>query len=219
MHYEQLHWCGDVARVAGVDEAGRGPLAGPVVAAAVVFTPASAEDALAGVLLGLTDSKQLGETDRERYFDVLYALPDISIGLGVSEAAEIDEINILRATHSAMQRAVRSLPYLPEHILVDGRPVKGLPVASTAIVKGDRLSFSIAAASVIAKVTRDRMMVDLDARYPGYGFARHKGYGTAFHMQALLELGACPEHRRSFRPVREAIEIHAGRTPSQKELF
>ena len=212
-------WQRNVVRVAGVDEAGRGPLAGPVVAAAVVFTPSRATREAAGSLGGLTDSKQLRASERAHYFAYLYTLPDVDIGVGVSEAGEIDQINILRATHLAMRRSIAALKQVPDHILVDGRPVEGLPVASTAIVKGDSLSFSIAAASVIAKVTRDRIMVALDARYPGYGFARHKGYGTAYHMQALLELGGCPEHRRSFRPVREAVEINAGRGPAQRELF
>ncbi len=219
LRYEREHWARNAGLVAGVDEAGRGPLAGPVVAAAVVFSPARAEREILGALTGLTDSKQLGASDREQYFAYLSTLPDVSIGVGLSEAAEIDEINILQATHVAMHRAVLALPRLPDHILVDGRPVSGLPVASTAIVKGDSLSFSIAAASVIAKVTRDRIMIEMDARYPGYGLARHKGYGTAYHMQALLELGCCPEHRRSFRPVREAADIHAGRSPAQKDLF
>ncbi|MFU8779852.1 MAG: ribonuclease HII [Kiritimatiellia bacterium] len=219
LHHERLHWHDGADAVAGVDEAGRGPLAGPVVAAAVVFLPAAAEAALVGPLAGLTDSKQLGEADRAQFFQYLYALDGVDIGVGVSASPEIDAVNILRATHLAMARAVSRLHKPPGHILVDGLPVPGLPVASTAIVKGDSLSFSIAAASVIAKVTRDRMMIELDARYPGYGFARHKGYGTAFHMQALLELGCTPVHRMSFRPVREAAEIHAGRGPVQRELF
>jgi ribonuclease HII len=117
-------------------------------------------------------------------------------------------MNILRATHLAMQRAVADLNSMPDHILVDGRPVPGLPVESTSIVKGDSLSLSIAAASIIAKVTRDNMMLDLDAKYPEYGFAGHKGYGTQAHVQALMEYGPCPAHRRSFRPVREAEGIH-----------
>jgi ribonuclease HII len=219
LHYERLHWHNHADAVAGVDEAGRGPLAGPVVAAAVVFPSAVAEAALAGPLAGLTDSKQLSESDREQFYSVIRSQDAVDIGVGISEAPEIDQINILRATHLAMARAVSRLKQLPGHILVDGLPVKGLPVASTAIVKGDSLSFSIAAASVIAKVTRDRIMVELDTRYPGYGFAQHKGYGTAFHMQALLELGCTPAHRMSFRPVREAAEIYAGRGPAQQELF
>ena len=220
LHYERLQWQRNVAAVAGVDEAGRGPLAGPVVAAAVVFPAAVAEAELRGPLAGLTDSKQLGVVDREQYFGHLQQLAVVDIGIGVSEAAEIDRLNILRATHLAMARAVDALRIKPGHILVDGLPVGGLPVVSTSIVKGDSLSFSIAAASVVAKVTRDGLMVRLDARYPGYGFAQHKGYGTAFHMQALLELGCTPEHRHSFRPVREAAAIRAGRGPAvQQELF
>lgn len=219
LRYERLQWQCDIALVAGVDEAGRGPLAGPVVAAAVVLPAALAEEALTGALADLTDSKQLRPDVREHFFQYVSGHPEIAVGIGLSEAAEIDRVNILRATHLAMGRAVEALGVRPGHILVDGLPVKGFPVASTAIVKGDALSLSIAAASVVAKVTRDRIMVDLDGQYPGYGFAQHKGYGTAYHMQALLELGVTPVHRTSFRPVREAQAIRAGRDSRQPEFF
>jgi ribonuclease HII len=131
-------------------------------------------------------------------------------GVGVADVAEIDSLNILRATHLAMARALKALSPLPDFVLVDGLPVPGLPCPSRAIVGGDGRSLSIAAASIIAKVTRDRMMVELDGLYPGYQFARHKGYGTQIHMESLFKLGPCPAHRRSFRPVQEALRVWAG---------
>jgi len=212
LRFEQDCWACGLSRIAGVDEAGRGPLAGPVVAAAFVFSRSAAEAAFAGVLADLTDSKLLTESQRDVFFAILKSLPETSAGVGIASVEEIDRLNILQATHLAMRRAVEALPSLPDRILVDGRPVPGLPVPATAIIKGDSLSFSIAAASVIAKVTRDRIMLELDARYPRYGFARHKGYGTAMHMQALLEFGPVPPHRRSFRPVREAEAIRQRQT-------
>ena len=196
-----------LTRIAGVDEAGRGPLAGPVVAAAFVFSGTLAETGLHGDLARLTDSKKLTELQREAFFALLTGRDGLSYGVGIASVEEIDRFNILQATYMAMRRAVSALAVLPEHILVDGRPVPGLPVPATAIVGGDALSLSIAAASVVAKVTRDRLMLALDRRHPQYGFARHKGYGTARHIQALLEYGPLPEHRQSFRPVREAREI------------
>jgi ribonuclease HII len=216
--FEQEQWSRGHLRVAGVDEAGRGPLAGPVVAAAVVFQRDFVERESLESLSLLTDSKQVSEPRREAFFELLQSSDAVEIGVGVADVGEIDRINILRATHAAMKRAVEALPELPDHILVDGRPVPGLPVSSTSIVKGDSLSLSIAAASIIAKVTRDRTMRELDAVYPGYGFAGHKGYGTQAHVQALLEHGPTPVHRMSFRPVREAAAIrhHAdGRSPDQ----
>jgi ribonuclease HII len=190
--------------LAGVDEAGRGPLAGPVVAAALVIPESAVEACYAGVLQGLTDSKQLSATRRERYYETLSTTPGIQIGVGWSEATEIDEVNILCATHLAMRRALLALPRPPDHVLVDGLPVPGLPVPSTAIVRGDGLSLLIAGASVIAKVLRDRHMCELDRLHPGYQFARNKGYGTNDHVTALFHLGPCPQHRRSFRPVQDA---------------
>lgn len=207
--FERQHWARGCTRVAGVDEAGRGPLAGPVVAAAVVFDPAFALRESEASLADLTDSKQLTAAQRDIYFALLTgAGPEtVAIGVGSADVAEIDRHNILRATHMAMYRAVEALPARPEHILVDGLAVHGLPAPTTPIVQGDGKSLSIAAASVIAKVTRDRIMIALDAVYPVYGFAVHKGYGTAFHIQRLLAHGPCSEHRRSFRPVADAAGI------------
>lgn len=207
LRYEQECWARGLSRIAGVDEAGRGPLAGPVVAAAFVFSRTLAETGFHGDLARLTDSKKLTEPQREGFYTLLTAREGLAFGVGIASVEEIDRFNILQATYLAMRRAVNALPALPEHILVDGRPVPGLPVTATAIVGGDALSFSIAAASVIAKVTRDRLMLELDRRHPQYGFARHKGYGTARHIQALRQHGPLPEHRRSFRPVREAHAI------------
>ena len=180
--------------VAGVDEAGRGPLAGPVVAAAVILPDDCAIE-------GLNDSKKLTAKKREHVHATLSVRADIHWGIGQADVAEIDRLNILRATHLAMARAVEALPRKPDHALVDGLPVRGLPVPHTALVAGDTLSLSIAAASIMAKVTRDRLMTALDAEYPQYGFARHKGYGVREHLQALRNHGPCPVHRRSFQPV------------------
>ncbi len=193
--------------LAGVDEAGRGPLAGPVVAAAVWMPPGVAEAAYVGELAGLTDSKLLTPARRERFEALLTAWPGVWYGLGWTEVPEIDDLGIGAATRLAMCRAIDALPRPVGHVLVDGLPVRSLPCPSTAIVKGDRRSLLIAAASVLAKVCRDRRMLEIDQRFPEYGFARHKGYGTVQHMQALLRLGPCPEHRHSFRPVAEARQI------------
>ncbi len=207
LEYERKYWAKGVSRLAGVDEAGRGPLAGPVVAAAVVFDPAFAEAEEHRRLEGLTDSKQLTPRRRQYFHDLLRDCAEVQVGMGFSAVEEIDELNILRATHLAMSRALQSLPAAPSHALVDGLPPRGLPFPSEAIVHGDSLSLSIAAASVMAKVARDRIMSEFDLLYPEYGFGKHKGYGSPAHIQALLEHGPCPIHRRSFRPVREAIEI------------
>jgi len=180
--------------VAGVDEAGRGPLAGPVIAAAVILPPDFALD-------GLNDSKKLTAKKRESFHAILTTRSEIHWAIGEASVGEIDTLNILRATHLAMARAVEALPTKPDHALVDGLPVRGLPVDHTALVSGDALSVTIAAASIIAKVTRDRLMVELDAQYPQYGFARHKGYGVREHLAALRHHGPCPVHRRSFEPV------------------
>jgi ribonuclease HII len=207
LQFERQLWARGVTRLAGVDEAGRGPLAGPVVAAAVVFEPAYAESAWVGELEGLTDSKKLTLAKRELFFGLLQAEPRAAGGVGIASVAEIDSMNILRATHLAMSRAIAGVGGKVEHILVDGLAVDGLPCESTPIVKGDGRSLSIAAASIIAKVTRDHMLEELDREYPAYGFAKHKGYGTQAHVLALLEHGPTPVHRTSFRPVREAAEI------------
>lgn len=196
--------------LAGIDEAGRGPLAGPVCAAAVVISSLACERLYAGMLAGLTDSKQLTPARRKAFFDILSHDAETQIGVGWCRAAEIDEINILCATHLAMRRAVENLPVRPNHVFVDGLPVKGLPCLSTAIVKGDAKSLLIAAASVVAKVLRDHYMISLDARYPNYGFAANKGYGVQGHVAALFRYGPCPEHRRSFRPVQDALQLLPG---------
>jgi ribonuclease HII len=190
--------------LAGVDEAGRGCLAGPVVAAAVSMPPELAERLYAGELAELTDSKQLSASRRELFFALLTTTPGIAVATGWSSAKEIDEVNILVATHLAMRRAVEALPVKPGHVLVDGLPVKGLPCPSTAIVKGDSKSLLVAAASVIAKVSRDHFMRELHQRYPQYGFDANKGYGVNAHMAALFKHGSCPEHRHTFRPVQDA---------------
>ncbi len=183
--------------VAGVDEAGRGPLAGPVVAAAVILPEKFRHRKL-------NDSKQLPEAVRESIYGELTGNGKIFWAVAIVEHDEIDRLNILRATHEAMRRAVAKLTPQPQHVLIDGLPVRPFPVPQTALVGGDALSFSIAAASVIAKVTRDRLMVEMCAKFPGYDFARHKGYGTPQHLAALKQHGPCPIHRRSFLPVRQA---------------
>jgi len=182
--------------IAGVDEAGRGPLAGPVVAGCVVL-PDTFD------LKGVNDSKKLSEKQREEaYARILEGA--VSVGVGVADHAEIDAVNILQASWIAMRRAVAALnpQCVPDLLLVDGLPVPNLPCAATLpIVGGDGASASIAAASIVAKVVRDRMMRDFDTVYPGYGFAGHKGYGSSAHREALVRLGPCPIHRRSFAPV------------------
>jgi ribonuclease HII len=194
--------------LAGVDEVGRGPLAGPVFAAAVLIPAEAAERYYRGPLRELTDSKRLSASRRDDFFAFLRGAADIRIGVGSSSVAEIDEADILAATHLAMRRAVLALPPpLPEHLLVDGLPVPGLPCSSTAIVRGDARSLLIAAASVVAKVMRDRHMVELHALYPAYSFAANKGYGSHAHVVALLRHGPCPVHRRSFRPVQDALAL------------
>jgi len=202
--------------LAGVDEAGRGPLAGPVVAAAVAMAPAAAECFYAGPLAGLTDSKQLTPARRAAFFDFLSRAADTWLGVGWCSAAEIDDLNILCATHLAMGRALAALPLRPDHAFVDGLPVKGLPCPSTAIIGGDGKSLLVAAASVVAKVLRDRHMEELGTRHPEYGFASNKGYGAAGHIAALLRHGPCPEHRRSFRPVRDALQVQRGRAADEQ---
>jgi ribonuclease HII len=180
--------------VAGIDEAGRGPLAGPVVAAAVVLRDPDA-------IRGLDDSKKLGVVKREALYQAITSCPGVDWAVGMADCGEIDRLNILRATHLAMARAAAGLKSPPAMCLIDGLPVPGFPHPSRAIVKGDSISLSIAAASIVAKVTRDREMARLDAEYPEYGFAKHQGYGTREHLKALQCHGPCPQHRRSFRPV------------------
>jgi ribonuclease HII len=202
LHYERQTWAAGFQNIAGVDEAGRGPLAGPVVAGAVLFDSDFLQAEEKGLLAGLTDSKKLSESRRDHFFSILTAGSDVNVGVGQADVAEIDSKNILHATHLAMGRALAQLDFPPDHALVDGLPVPGLPCPSTAIVGGDGLSLSIAAASIIAKVTRDRIMVELDKQFPVYGFARHKGYGTKEHLEALRRHGPASCHRKSFSPVR-----------------
>lgn len=201
---EREAWEAGYRCVAGIDEAGRGPLAGPVVAACVVLPYGKRPD-------GLNDSKQLTPRQREQLFEVILSLAR-GCGLGVVSAPEIDRLNVLRATHLAMRQALDALPagMQPDLVLIDGLPVRPFPLDQVALVKGDARSASIAAASILAKVTRDRLMCEYDALYPAYGFAGHKGYGAASHLRALAEYGPCPLHRRSFRPVAEALRA---RTP------
>ena len=200
--FEQQLWRQGFSRVAGVDEAGRGPLAGPVVAAAAILPPRWAQDGLPAGLAGLNDSKQLTEQQREKFFTFLNACGEIEFAIAEIDAAQIDEINILQATHRAMNDALAKLNPPPQHALVDGRPVRTMRVPQTAIVKGDARSYSIAAGSVLAKVTRDRLMREFDQQWPEYGFAVHKGYGTARHLAAIEKFGPCPIHRRSFAPLK-----------------
>ena len=180
--------------VAGVDEAGRGPLAGPVSVAAVILPDSFKHKRL-------TDSKQLDEDARETIYEELTQREGVCWHVVLVEVDEIDRINILQATYLGMRRAVAGLTQQPEAVLIDGLPVPGFPLPQEALVKGDARSFSIAAASVIAKVTRDRFMRAAAALHPQYGFERHKGYGTPEHMEALRQHGPCPLHRRSFSPV------------------
>lgn len=180
--------------IAGIDEAGRGPLAGPVSAAAVVLPKNYTHSVL-------NDSKQLSQKNREILYDEIINDKRIRWASAMVDAEKIDEINILQATYLAMRLSFEQLKPRPKIALIDGKPVKHFPGKHRALVKGDSLSLSIAAASIIAKVERDRLMIAYDEEYPGYGFARHKGYGTEIHRAALMELGPCPIHRRSFAPV------------------
>ena len=203
--HERRAWKDGFLHVAGVDEAGRGPLAGPVTAAAVLFRAQTLRSTKQRKPWDeLNDSKQLTEKKRDRLFEALTTDDTVRWSVISVEPKEIDQVNILNATHLAMARALSELQTgdpAPDLALVDGLPVNGLPLDHRAIVKGDSASLSIAAASIIAKVTRDRFMVQLAADFPEYGFERHKGYGTKAHLEALREHGPCPQHRRSFRPV------------------
>jgi ribonuclease HII len=196
--YEKKLRTAGVARIAGIDEAGRGALAGPVVAAAAILPEKFRHRKL-------NDSKQLSPELREKIYVDLTSNTEVFWAIGVVDHIEIDRINILRATHKAMWAAIGALVAPPDHVLIDGLPVFPFPFPQTAIVDGDCYSLSIAAASVIAKVTRDRMMRDFCAHFPEYCFEQHKGYGTELHLTKLHELGPCPIHRRSFEPVAQPL--------------
>lgn len=184
-------------RIAGVDEVGRGPLAGPVTAAAVVLDPARIPD-------GLNDSKRLSAKRREALFDVIMDMAEVSIAHASVE--EIDELNILRASHLAMERAVAGLTSPPDMALIDGNLIpRNLSVPAQAVIKGDALSVSISAASIMAKITRDRIMWDLAQQFPGYGWESNAGYPSKSHKEALQNLGVTPHHRRSFKPVHNIL--------------
>jgi len=202
-------WQQGLSFVAGVDEAGCGPLAGPVAAAAVVFPRAWLETGLFSKLRGLNDSKQLTEEQREKYFSIITSHPEVRHAIATVDVQMIDQINIRQAAWRAMNLALDQLQPRPEHVLVDGLKIKWLPYPQTALVDGDCKSYSIAAASVLAKVTRDRIMREMDRQYPGYGFAEHKGYSTPRHYAAIEKLGPCAIHRRSFAPFK----------PKELELF
>ena len=191
-------------RVAGVDEVGRGPLAGPLVAAAVVLPRSLAVDP--SVLAMIRDSKTLTPAQRQRSAAVIWEV-SLGIGLGAVEADEIDQLGVAAANRRAMGLALQALPEPPDHLLVDAVPLAWRNIPRTVIVHGDQRCTAIAAASVVAKVHRDALMVEMDARYPGYGFAAHKGYGTARHLAALQEQGPCPVHRRSFSPLRPKLRL------------
>ena len=200
--HERVLFASGIERVAGVDEAGRGPLAGPVVAAAVILPRSWVLEGIPDEFADLNDSKQLTEVQRDRFFAGLTEDPAVRFAIAAVEPSVIDEINILQATHRAMNQALADLGDDVDHALVDGRPVRSLRLPQTALVKGDSLSYSIAAASVLAKVTRDRVMREAEGRWPGYGFASHKGYPTPEHLEAVARLGPCPIHRLSFAPLR-----------------
>ena len=205
--YERVLWRQGVTHIAGVDEAGMSPLAGPVVAGAVILP-------VGYKLAGVDDSKKLDAAARDEL--VLAIKRDaVAWAVGRAEPEEIDRINIYRAGLLAMRRAVEGLAVRPEHLLIDARALRELDIPQEGIIHGDALSISIAAASIVAKTTRDALMRELDARFPGYGFARHKGYPVADHVRALASLGVSEVHRRSFAPVREAL----GLVPRQRALF
>jgi len=200
-HYRyELRWLKTISGpIAGVDEAGRGPLAGPVFAAAVILDKKH-------IPKGLDDSKKMSEAAREKAFGKI--MECATVGIGEASVDEIDLVNIRQATHLAMARAVRALFPVPAFALVDGNDAPALPCPCETIVEGDARSLSIAAASIVAKVTRDRMMLLLDAEHPGYGWRTNKGYGTQAHLKALNALGPCRHHRRSFAPVYQMLRVY-----------
>jgi ribonuclease HII len=188
--------------IAGLDEAGRGAWAGPVVAAAVML-PLDRSDLIA-VLAGLDDSKKLRPNQREQFFELIHEVA-LAVGVGLVPAALVDELNVLEATRQAMQQALSELKMPPDYLLLDHVRMPAVALPQAAFPKADRLSLTVATASVVAKVTRDRLMVQYNQEYPGYAFDRHKGYGTAAHQVVLAELGPCPLHRMSYKPVKAAL--------------
>lgn len=204
---EREKWAEGVCYIAGVDEVGRGPLAGPVVSAAVVFPPRAS-------IPKVNDSKKLTEKRRETLYDEILAVAGVRYAIVEIDSEEIDKINILQAARKSMIEAVERVGQV-DHVFVDGLPFKGFDAPDTAIVKGDSKSASIAAASILAKVHRDRLMVAYAEKWPEYSFEKHKGYGTSEHLLAIEKHGACPIHRRSFAPIRKAL----GLDPVQMELF
>ncbi|MBX2992527.1 MAG: ribonuclease HII [Bacteroidetes bacterium] len=196
--FERELWGRGIHHIAGIDEAGRGPLAGPVVAAAVIFERDKQ-------IPGVNDSKQLSHEEREELYQLIIARA-LTFGVGIVHHDVIDSINILQATYRAMHEATRQLSIVPDHLLIDGNRFAENGIPFTTIIDGDALSFSVAAASIVAKVTRDRLMVEFDTLYPGYGFAKHKGYATPEHREAIKQLGLCEIHRRSFT-VRPQLEF------------
>lgn len=184
--------------IAGVDEVGRGPLVGPVVTACVILPNGYTLD-------GLTDSKKLSQKKREMYFDIIMK-DALSVSIGIKDEDVIDEVNIYEATKLAMYEAINNSKIKPEHVLIDAMKLEKLDIPSTSIIKGDFKSITIAAASVIAKVTRDRMLVELDKKYPEYGFAKNAGYGTKQHIEAIEKYGIIKEHRKTFKPVSDHLD-------------
>ena len=205
--FEQPLWDSGILHVAGVDEVGMAPLAGPVIAAAVILRAGTR-------ICGINDSKQLTPEERDALEPEIRASA-IAVGIGRAEVYEIDSFNIYRAGLMALRRAVEALDPQPQHLLVDARKLDGIGMPQQPIIKGDAKSITIGAASIVAKVHRDRLMAQHDTEFPGYGFASHKGYPTAEHLEALERLGACPLHRRSFAPVAKKL----GLIPIQEEMF
>jgi len=205
--FEQPLWEQGITLVGGCDEVGMAPLAGPVIAAAVILAPGCR-------IKGVNDSKQLTPEERDELEPEIRAKA-VAVGIGRAEVTEIDTINIYRAGLLALKRAVLALSPQPQHLLIDARKLDGLGMPQQPIIKGDAKSITIGAASIVAKVHRDRLMAELDLQYPGYGFADHKGYPTPDHLDALERLGACALHRRSFAPVAKKL----GLIPEQQELF
>lgn len=202
LEYEHQLWDDGFRVVAGLDEAGRGAWAGPVFAAAVVLPT---DDRILDLLSGVRDSKRMTEKQRNRYLGCIRSA-SIAWATGSASSAEIDEMGIVPATCLAMQRAIDTLTYSPTYLLLDYIQIRDCACPQLSLAKGDCRSLSIAAASVIAKTSRDAFMVELDNQHPGYGFARHKGYGTRQHRENLHRMGVCPEHRRSFKPVKALLE-------------